>query len=87
MMVGALLVALALLGWASWDDALGLRMFALLIAYGTAISLFARLDNFYWALMIAPVALAGLVFVPDALRDLSNAVFDRRRITVKRIVR
>lgn len=79
---GALLVALALIGWLSWDDPLGLRMFALLIAYGTAIALFARLDNFYWALMIAPVALAGLVFVPDALSDLWHRALDRRRITV-----
>lgn len=82
IVVGSLLVALALLGWAGWDDALGLRMFALLIAYGTAIALFARLDNFYWALMIAPVALVGLVFVPDALADLWHRALDRRRITV-----
>ncbi len=31
--------------------------------------------------------LVGLVFVPDGLRDLAAAAFDRRRITVKRIVR
>lgn len=80
--VGALLVALALLGWASWDDALGLRMFGLLIAYGTAMSLFASLDSFYSALIIAPVTLVGLVFVPDALADLWHRALDRRRITV-----
>lgn len=80
--VGAILVALALLGWASWDDPLGLRMFALLVAYGALIALFARLDNFYWALMIAPAALVGLVFVPDALADLWHRALDRRRITV-----
>ncbi|NLS25603.1 hypothetical protein S2M10_05710 [Sphingomonas sp. S2M10] len=82
LVLGAVLVTLALLGWASWDDALGLRMFALLIAYGTTMSLFARLDNFYWALMIAPAALVGLVFVPDALADLWHRALDRRRITV-----
>lgn len=80
--LGAALATLALVGWASWDDALGLRMFALLIAYGAALSVFARLDNFYWALMIAPVALVGLVFVPDALADLWHRALDRRRITV-----
>ncbi|OAN66625.1 hypothetical protein [Sphingomonas sp. TDK1] len=80
--VGVLLVTLALFGWASWDDALGLRMFALLVAYGVMISIFARLDNFYWALMIAPAALLGLVFVPDALADLWHRALDRRRITV-----
>ncbi|WP_084581544.1 hypothetical protein [Sphingomonas azotifigens] len=82
IVAGALLVALALFGWASWDDPLGLRMFALLIAYGTVIALFARLDNFYWALMIAPAALLGLVFLPDALTDLWHRALDRRRITV-----
>lgn len=84
--VGALLVALALIGWASWDDALGLRTFTLLIAYGAAISIFARLDNFYWALMIAPVALIGLVFLPDALADLWHRALDRRRIKVTTVV-
>ncbi|WP_066722475.1 hypothetical protein [Sphingomonas pituitosa] len=80
--LGALLVTLAVVGWASWDDALGLRMFALLVAYGAVIALFARLDNFYWALMVAPAALVGLVFVPDAVADLWQRALDRRRITV-----
>lgn len=80
--LGAVLVTLALIGWASWDDALGLRVFALLIAYGAAMSMFARLDNFYWALMVAPAALVGLVFVPDALADLWHRALDRRRITI-----
>ena len=83
----ALLVGLALFGWASWNDPLGLRMFALLVAYALAIGLFAQLDSFYWALMIAPVSLVGLVFVPDALRDLSVRALDRRRITVTRVTR
>lgn len=82
VVVGAALITLALLGWASWDEPLGLRMFALLIAYGVVISMAARLDNFYWALMIAPAALVGLVFVPDALADLWHRALDRRRITV-----
>lgn len=82
VLVGAVLIVLALLGWASWDEPLGMRMFALLIAYGVVIAIFARLDNFYWALMIAPAALVGLVFVPDALADLWHRALDRRRITV-----
>ncbi|MET0308480.1 MAG: hypothetical protein ABW023_07220 [Sphingomonas sp.] len=85
--IAALLVGLLLFGWASWNDPLGLRMFVLLAAYALAIGLFARLDTFYWALMIAPVSLVGLVFVPDALRDLVTRALDRRRITVTKVTR
>jgi hypothetical protein len=61
---GALLAGLALFGWASWADPLGLRMFAVLAAYAAAIGIFARVDTFYWALMGAPVFLLGLLFAP-----------------------
>jgi hypothetical protein len=87
--LAAVLVGLLLFGWASWNDPLGLRMFALLAVYAVAIGVFARLDTFYWALMIAPVSLVGLVFVPDALRDLVVRALDldRPRITVTRVTR
>lgn len=84
---GAPLVGLALLGWAAWDDPLALRMLAILAAYAAAIGVFARLDTFYWGLMVAPVFLAGLAFVPDALRDLGARALDRRRVTVTRVAR
>ncbi len=83
----ALLVGLALFGWAAWDDPLGLRMLVLLAAYAVLIGIFARSDAFYWALMVAPVFLAGLVFVPDGLRDLFRPTLDRPRITVTRVAR
>ncbi len=85
--VAALLVGLTLFGWAAWNDPLGSRMLVLLAAYAALIGLFARSDNFYWALMVAPVSLAGLVFVPDGLRDLLRPPLDRRRITVTRLAR
>jgi hypothetical protein len=85
--LGALIVGLALFGWASWDDPLALRMIAILAAYAAAIGLFARLDTFYWGLMVAPVFLIGLVFVPDGLRDLVRQSLDKRRITVTRVAR
>ncbi len=84
---GAPLVGLALFGWASWDDPLALRMLTILAAYAAAIGIFARLDTFYWGLMVAPVFLVGLAFVPDGLRDLVRQAFDKRRITVTRVVR
>lgn len=81
----ALLVALALFGWASWRDPLALRAVATFSAYAMVISLFARLDTFYWGLLIAPAFLAGLAFVPDGLRDLVARALDRRRVRVQRI--
>lgn len=83
----ALLVGLALFGWASWNDPLALRMLVILAAYAALIGVFARSETFYWALMVAPVFLAGLVFVPDGLRDLFRPTLDRRRITVTRVTR
>ncbi|MCU6453204.1 hypothetical protein LPN01_03845 [Sphingomonas sp. A2-49] len=85
--LAAPLVGLALFGWAAWADPLGLRVLVLLAAYAAVLSVFGRLDTFYWGLLVAPVLLVGLAFVPDGLRDLFAAALDKRRITVKRIVR
>jgi hypothetical protein len=84
---GAALVGLVLFGWAAWDDPLALRMITILAAYAAAIGLFARLDTFYWGLLVAPVFLLGLAFVPDGLRDLIRQSLDKRRITVTRVAR
>ncbi|MCM8729949.1 hypothetical protein ACFO8O_03065 [Hephaestia sp. GCM10023244] len=81
---GALLLV-ALIGWAGWDDPLATRTLATLLVYALLIGLFARADNFYWGLMIAPTALIGLAFAPDAIRDIIVAARDTRRITVTRI--
>ncbi|MEH3047874.1 hypothetical protein [Sphingomonas adhaesiva] len=85
--LAAPLVGLSLFGWAAWDDPLGARMLTLLVAYALVLGIFGRADTFYWGLLVAPILLVGLAFVPDALRDLAAAASDRRRITVKRIVR
>jgi len=85
--LGVLLFTLALFGWAGWKDRAAGRVFLTLAAYGVALALFARPDTFYWALMVAPLSLIGLVFVPDALRDLFRQALDRRRITVTKVVR
>lgn len=84
---GALLVGLAMFGWASWRDPLGLRMFAIFAAYAAAIGVFARLDTFYWALMVAPVFLLGLLFAPAGIRDLVRQALDKPHITVTRVSR
>ncbi|MBX9797373.1 hypothetical protein [Sphingomonas sp.] len=85
--LGAMLVGLALFGWASWRDPLALRVLAVLAGYAVLISLFGRADTFYWGLMAAPLLPLGLVFAPDGLRDLAAAAMDRRRITVTRLRR
>lgn len=85
--IAAPLIALALVGWAAWRDALALRVLAVLAAYGVLLGVFARPDNVYWVLLIAPFVLLGLLFAPDALGDLFHRALDRRRITVTRMVR
>lgn len=87
MALGALLVTLSLFGWTAWRDPAAGRVAATLAAYGVALALFARPDTFYWALMVAPLSLIGLAFVPDALRDLFRQALDRRRITVTKVSR
>lgn len=85
--LGALLAGLALFGWAGWRDPTATRVLAVLTAYALLIGLLCRADAWYWSLLVAPVSLVGLVFVPDALRDLRKAMFDKRRFTVIRQVR
>ena len=85
--LAAPLVGFSLFGWTAWRDPLAVRVATLLVAYAVVLSLFGRLDTFYWGLLVAPLLLVGLSFVPDGLRDLAYAAFDRRRITVKRVVR
>jgi hypothetical protein len=85
--VDALVVALALFGWAAWNSPVGLRALVTIAGYAALLGLFAREGNVYWGLMIAPIVLLGLVFAPDGLRDLVTRARDRRRITVTRIRR
>ena len=72
--VTALLVPAALLGWAGWRTPAAWRCFATLSGYALMIMLFARPDNFYWGLLIAPLLLLGLMFAPAALADLLRAL-------------
>jgi hypothetical protein len=87
--LAAPLVGAALFGWASWGDPAGKRVAAVLGGYGAVLALFARGDNFYGALLVAPLLLAGLAFVPAALGDLLRAARagERPRITVTRVAR
>ncbi|MDP8914690.1 MAG: hypothetical protein M3N39_14090, partial [Pseudomonadota bacterium] len=66
----AMLVPLALLGWAGLTGATGERIALLLIGYLAGFMLLGRPDNFYWGILIAPLLPGGLAFAPRALRDL-----------------
>ena len=85
--LSALLVGLALFGWSAWPGTLARRALATFAAYAVLLSLFGRVDTFYWGLMIAPSFLIGLAFVPDGLNDLIVRSRDHRRVIVTRTVR
>ncbi|WP_380778680.1 hypothetical protein [Sphingomonas sp. R86520] len=85
--LASLLLGTSLFGWVAWRDATATRALAMFAGYAALISLFARSDNFYWALITTPVLLVGIVFAVDGLRDMIVAARDTRRITVTRVIR
>lgn len=78
--LAAPLTVLGVLGWAARRDP---RPLALLVACTVVAALSSEGEP--WALLAAPLIPLGLVFVPDAIRDLLAAALDRRRITVRRV--
>ena len=64
------LLILSWFGWWSIPTEWALRSALMIGGYGLLVALFARADTFYWAMMVAPLSLVGLAFVPAALRDL-----------------
>ena len=72
--LAAAFLVLSLFGWASVRAGWALRAFLLLLGYGLMLALFARADTFYWALVAAPLAFVGLVFLPAAFTDLAKAI-------------
>lgn len=85
LLLAAAVVALALAGWTGWADPRGARVAATLGAVTTLLAITGRTDALYAGLLGAPLLLVGLIFVPDAARDLLGAALDRRRITVRRV--
>ena len=72
--LAAAALILSLFGWASVRAGWAVRVALLLIGYGAMLALFARADTFYWALLVTPLSLMGIAFVPAALRDLAAAL-------------
>jgi hypothetical protein len=69
----AVLLPLALLGWAGWKHPLGARVTCWLVGMITVFMMVGRPDNFYWGMMLAPLLPVGLAFAPLALADLVKA--------------
>lgn len=76
--ISALLVPLALLGWAAWRSRLALAVLGVQLGYALLLMLFARSNNFYWGLLVVPTLYAGLIFAPAALEALVRSVRQSR---------
>jgi hypothetical protein len=73
--LGALL---PLYGWLAAPKPLARFAVPLFAGYMALLALFAREQNFYWAIMLLPAYLAGLAFLPRLGRDLAHALLARR---------
>lgn len=78
------LAVLAALGWAHWRTPAARRAGVTMAVY----ALLALVTGSPAMIMgLSPLFFPGVVFAPDAVRDLILAARDRRRITVTRVVR
>lgn len=68
--ITGIIAVLCVFGWLSWKHEIGLRVALFILCYAVMIMAFARYNTLYWFLMIEPLFLAGLIFVPQALSDL-----------------
>lgn len=71
------LAILPLLGWFALGGRLGLFACLWFAGFLTAMALFARPENFYWAQLILPAYAAGFAFAPRALLELARTAFGR----------
>lgn len=85
--LGAVVIGLALFGWANWRNPIAPRLLAFAGAVAILIGVFGRAESLYWGQMLAPLLLPGLIFAADGWRDLLGTALDTRRITVTRIIR
>lgn len=78
--VTAILAPLALLGWAAWRSRLAAVMLAVQLVYALILMLFARPNNFYWAMLIVPTLYIGLIFAPAALAALARSLWPKWQV-------
>ncbi|KLE31134.1 hypothetical protein AAW01_12975 [Aurantiacibacter gangjinensis] len=68
--IAAPLAILPFVGWLGLGGRIGLFAALWFAGFFTAMALFARPENFYWAQLVLPAYVAGLAFVPRALGEL-----------------
>ncbi|MEP6870159.1 MAG: hypothetical protein ABJA20_16785, partial [Novosphingobium sp.] len=68
------LALVALLGWLAAPLRQALFALLYLLGYGVMIALFARSQNFYWALLMLPTWFIGYAFVPRAARQIASTL-------------
>lgn len=78
----AVLLPLALFGWAGWRDTFALKVTAMLLIWLGAFLILGRPDNDYWGFLFALPLPIGLALAPAALRDLVAAAGSRRNVAV-----
>ncbi len=71
--MGGALAILPLLGWAATGGRIGAFAVLWFAGFLLAMALFARVENFYWIVLVLPAYLAGFAFVPRAIADLLAA--------------
>jgi hypothetical protein len=71
--VTVIFFVLAMVGFAGWQSAWGLRIALTACIYVVAFSIVGQEFNRYWGFMIAPLFCFGVVRAPAALRDLWHA--------------
>lgn len=69
----ALIVPLALFGWAAARSLAAGAVFLLLCGYCALFALAGRPENFYWALLVTPLLPLGLAAAPRGIADLLQA--------------
>lgn len=72
--LGAALAILPLAGWLALGGRIGPFAFLWFAGFGLFMALFARIENFYWIVMVLPAYLAGFAFVPRAIGHLLTSV-------------
>lgn len=74
--VTAVVVPLALLGWASLRDSMAARVTTLLAVYFVTFAIVGRPENWYWGLLYVALIGPGLAFAPGALWTLGRRVIN-----------
>ncbi|RIV86129.1 hypothetical protein D2V17_09900 [Aurantiacibacter xanthus] len=71
--LAAPLAVLPLVGWASLGGKRAGFACLAFVGFFTMMALFARVENYYWILIVLPAYAAGLAFAPRAVADLVAA--------------